>query len=74
MAFSDIEDYSLRSITVLRSNMHSQIIVGTVTLPKAVLSKVKLFAVHVFHFNLRFVDSFAHFVRHLHLQCVTIEL
>ena len=47
--------------------MHSQITVGTVTLPKAVLSKVKLFAVHVYHFNLRFVDSFAHFVRHLHL-------
>ena len=43
---SDIEEYSLRSIAVLGGNMHSQITVGNVTLPKAVLSTVKIFAVY----------------------------
>ena len=41
MTFSGIEEYSLRSIAVLVCNMHSQITVGTVTLPKALLSTVK---------------------------------
>ena len=45
MTLSDIEEYSLRSIAVLGGNMHSQITVGNVTLPKAVLSTVKIFAV-----------------------------
>ena len=46
MILSDIEEYSLRSITVLGGNMHSQITMGNVTLPKAVLSTVKIFAVY----------------------------
>ena len=47
VTLNDIEEYSLRSIAVLGSNMHSQITVGNVTLPKAVLSTVKIFAVQV---------------------------
>ena len=47
MTLSDIEEYSLRSIAVLGCNMHSQIAVGNVTLPKAVLSSVKIFAMHL---------------------------
>ena len=46
MTLNDIEEYSLRSIAVLGGNMHSQITVGNVTLPKAVLSTVKIFAVY----------------------------
>ena len=42
---SDIEEYSLRSIAVLGCKMHSQITVGNVTLQKAALSTVKIFAV-----------------------------
>ena len=38
MPLSVIEEYSLRSIAVFGSNMHSQITVGNLTLPKAVLS------------------------------------
>ena len=45
MTLSDIKEYSLGSITVLGCNMHSKIIVGNLTLPKAVLSTVKIFAV-----------------------------
>ena len=45
MTLSDIEDYSLRSIAVLGCNMHRQITVENVTLPKAVLSTFKIFAV-----------------------------
>ena len=45
MTLSDIEDYSVRSIAVLGGNMNSQITMGNVTLPKAVLSTVKIFAV-----------------------------
>ena len=45
VALSGIEEYSLRSIATLGGNMHSQITVGNVTLPKAVLSTVKIFAV-----------------------------
>ena len=46
MTLSGIEEYSLRSIAVLGGNMHSQITVGNVTLPKAVMSTVKIFAVY----------------------------
>ena len=46
VTLNDIEEYSLRSIAVLGGNMHSQITVGNVTLPKAVLSTVKIFAVY----------------------------
>ena len=45
MTLGDIEEYSLRSIAVLGSNVHSKITVGNVTLPKVVLSTVKIFAV-----------------------------
>ena len=41
MTLNDIEEYSLRSIAVLGGNMHSQITVGNVTLPKAVMGTVK---------------------------------
>ena len=44
---TDTEEYSLRSIAVLGCNTHSQITVGNVTLPKAVLSTVKIFAVYI---------------------------
>ena len=42
---ADIEEYSLRSIAILGCNIYSQITVAHVTLPKAVLSTVKIFAV-----------------------------
>ena len=48
MTLNDIELYSLRSIAVLGSNVHYQITVGNVTLPKAVLSTVKIFAAYIF--------------------------
>jgi len=46
MTLSDIEEYSLGSITSLGCNMHSQITVGSITLPKTVLGTVKIFSVH----------------------------
>ena len=46
MTLSDIEEYSWRSIAALGCNMHSQITVGNVTLPKAVLSTAKIFEVY----------------------------
>ena len=46
MTPNDIEEYSLRSIAVLGCNMNSQITGGNVTLPEAVLSTVKIFAVY----------------------------
>ena len=45
MTLSDIEEYSLILIAVLGGKMYSQITVGNITLPKAVLSTVKMFAV-----------------------------
>ena len=54
MTLNDIEEYSLRSIAVLGGNMHSQITVGNVTLPKAVLSTVKIFAVQSFELKVCF--------------------
>ena len=47
VTLSNIEEYSLISIAVLGCSRHSQITVGNVTLPKAVLSTVKIFAVQV---------------------------
>ena len=44
MTITDIEEYSVRSNTVLNCTMYNQITVGNVTLPKAVLSTVKIFA------------------------------
>ena len=46
MTFSDIEECSLRLIAILGGIMHSKIAVGNVTLPKAVLSTDKIFAVY----------------------------
>ena len=45
MTFNDTEEYGLRSIAILGCNICSQITVPHVTLPKAVLSTVKIFAV-----------------------------
>ena len=45
--FNDTEEYSLRSIAILGCNRYSQITVAHVTLPKAVLSTVKIFAVYL---------------------------
>ena len=44
LTLNDIKDYSLRLTTVLDCNMYNQITVGNVTLPKAVLRTVKIFA------------------------------
>ena len=46
MTFNDIEEYSMRSIAILGCNVYSQITVAHVTLPKAVLNTVKIFAVY----------------------------
>ena len=45
MTFTDIEEYSLRLNNVLDCTIYNQITVGNVTLPEAVLSTVKIFAV-----------------------------
>ena len=45
MTVTDFEEYSLRLSAMFGCNMCSQITVGNVTLPKAVLSTVKIFAV-----------------------------
>ena len=45
MTFNDTKEYSLRSIAILGCNIYSQITVAHVTLPKAVLSTVKIFVV-----------------------------
>ena len=46
MTLTDIEEYSLRLNNVSDCTIYNQITVGNVTLPKAVLSTVKIFAVH----------------------------
>ena len=46
MAFTDIEEYNMRSIATLGFNRYSQITVAHVTLPKAVLNTVKILAVY----------------------------
>ena len=46
MTLTDIEKYSLRLDTVFDSTMYNGITVGNVTLPKAVQSTVKIFAVY----------------------------
>ena len=45
MTLTEIEEYSLRLIGVFGCNIYSQITVANVTLPKAVLSTVEMFAV-----------------------------
>ena len=57
MTITDIEEYSLRSNTVLDCTMYNQITVGNVTLPKAALSTVQLFAVYIFKNILRIPQS-----------------
>ena len=47
ITFNDTEEYSFKSIAILGCNICSKITVAHVTLPKAVLSTVKIFAVHV---------------------------
>ena len=47
MTLTDIEEYSLRLNNVLDCTIYNQITVGNVTLPKAVLSTVKIFAVQM---------------------------
>ena len=54
MTLTDIEQYSLRLNNVLDCNINKQITVGNVTLPKAVLSKVKIFA----EYHLRLLSQF----------------
>ena len=44
MTSADIEEYNLRSIAILGCNTYSKIPEAHVTLPKAVLSTVKIFA------------------------------
>ena len=46
MIFIDTEEYSLRLIAILGCNICSKITVAHVTLPKAVHSTVKIFAVY----------------------------
>ena len=46
ITFTDIEEYNMRSITILGCNMYSQITVAHVTLTKPVLNTVKIFAVY----------------------------
>ena len=48
MTLTDIEEDSLRLNNVLDCTIYNQITVGNVTLPKAVLSTVKIFAVQVY--------------------------
>ena len=43
--FDDTEEYILRSIAILGCNIYSKITVAHITLPKAVLNTVKIFAV-----------------------------
>ena len=73
MTLNDIEEYSLRSIAVLGGNMHSQITVGNVTLPKAVLSTVKIFAVwsaeaEAFPRSKRMIEHQYDSIQHLNLR------
>ena len=41
-----IEEYNLRSIAILGCSIYSQITEAPITLPKAVLNTVKIFAVY----------------------------
>ena len=45
MTLTDIEVYNMRSIAILGFNIYIQITVAHVTLPKAALNTVKIFAV-----------------------------
>ena len=46
MTFTDIEEYNMRSIAISGCNIYSQITVAHITLPKAVLNTVEIFAVY----------------------------
>ena len=58
MTFNDTEEYSLRLIAILCCDICSQITVAHVTLTKAVLSTVKIFAVYN---NTNFDNCFFYF-------------
>ena len=47
MTFTDIEEFSMRSIVILCCKIYSQIIVAHVTLPKGELNTFKIFAVYM---------------------------
>ena len=47
ITFNDTEEYNLKSIAIVGCNVCSQITVALVTLPKAVLSEVDIFAVYL---------------------------
>ena len=47
ITFNETEEYSLKSIAILGCNICSQITVVHVTLPKALISTVKIFAVYI---------------------------
>ena len=48
ITFNYTKEYSLKSIAILGCDICSQITVAHVTLPKAVLSTVKIFAVYFY--------------------------
>ena len=58
MTFNDTEEYNLRSIAILGCNICSYITVADVTLPKAVLSTVKIFAVQMDSILIYFLVSY----------------
>ena len=60
MTLTDIKEYNIRSIAILGCNIYSQITVAHVTLPKAVLNTVKIFAVWSSQESLEF-QSFLNF-------------
>ena len=70
MTLSDIEEYSLTSIAVGGGNMQSQSTVGNVTLPKAVLSIVKIFAVYTAQIS---KTSNLLWQKHHNLDCTTTD-
>ena len=55
MTLTDIEEYCLRLGAVLDSTMYNRITVGNVTLPKAVQSTVKIFALWLISFRTRYI-------------------
>ena len=76
ITFKDTEEYSLRSIDILGCNIYSQITVAHVTLPKAVLSTVKIFAVYIsislIQHSYFFFHPFGMFPASDTLQCLVI--
>ena len=65
MTLNNIEECSLRLNTVMDCNMYNRITVENVSLPKAVLIAVKIFAVFVYNSYLCETPIFKEF-RYLH--------